>query len=257
MSTFTIIRSADRDIWRDSAVISRQSFPATGSFDLEANAFGLLMVHNDDIVSPGEGFDMHFHKDVEIVSWIVDGAVRHRDSGSDDVTVVCAGVAQHISAGSGVRHSEVNDAGYTSRQTARIVQSWLPADVSGTTPSHKAHDFNDALSAAAGFIQVAGPDSTLPLGTAGASMWVARLDGGDAVLPGATFTHLYVIRGAVEVAGYELGEGDVLRGTDVGELTVRGAGEVLVWVMDRGLSKRKTEKAPVLPEPPANQYPME
>ncbi|EEW50777.1 hypothetical protein HMPREF0290_0617 [Corynebacterium efficiens YS-314] len=61
MGTFTVIRSADRDIWRDSAVISRQSFPATGSFDLEANAFGLLMVHNDDIVSPGEGFDMHFH----------------------------------------------------------------------------------------------------------------------------------------------------------------------------------------------------
>lgn len=237
MSTFTVIRSADRDHWRDSAVISRQSFPATGSFDLEANAFGLLMVHNDDIVSPGEGFDMHFHKDVEIVSWIVDGAVRHRDSGSDDVTVVCAGMAQHISAGSGVRHSEVNDAGYTSRQTARIVQSWLPADVAGTSPSHQAHDFNDALTAAAGFIQVAGPDSTLPLGTAGASMWVARLDGeggAGAELPGAAFVHLYVIRGAVEVAGHELGEGDVLRGTEVGEVTVRGTGEVLVWLMNRG-----------------------
>lgn len=62
-------------------MVSRQSFPATGSFNLEANAFGLLMVHNDDLVSPGEGFDMHFHKDVEIVSWIVDGAVKHRDSG--------------------------------------------------------------------------------------------------------------------------------------------------------------------------------
>ena len=237
MSTFTVIRSADRDHWRDSAVISRQSFPATGSFDLEANAFGLLMVHNDDIVSPGEGFDMHFHKDVEIVSWIVDGAVRHRDSGSDDATVVRAGMAQHISAGSGVRHSEVNDAGYTSRQTARIVQSWLPADAAGTTPSHKAHDFNEVLSGAAGFIQVAGPDSPLPLGTAGASMWVAWLDEEDnagAELPGAAFVHLYVIRGAVEVAGHELGEGDVLRGTEVGEVTVRGTGEVLVWLMNRG-----------------------
>ena len=237
MSTFTVIRSADRDHWRDSAVISRQSFPATGSFDLEANAFGLLMVHNDDIVSPGEGFDMHFHKDVEIVSWIVDGAVRHRDSGSDDITVVRAGMAQHISAGSGVRHSEVNDAGYTSRQTARIVQSWLPADAAGTTPSHQAHDFNEALSVVAGFVQVAGPDSPLPLGTAGASMWVARLDGeggAGAELPGAAFVHLYVIRGAVEVAGHELGEGDVLRGTEVGEVTVRGTGEVLVWLMNRG-----------------------
>lgn len=242
MSTFTVIRSADRDIWRDSAVISRQSFPATGSFDLEANAFGLLMVHNDDIVSPGEGFDMHFHKDVEIVSWIVDGAVRHRDSGSNDVTVVRAGMAQHISAGAGVRHSEVNDAGYTSRQTARIVQSWLPADLTGTTPSHKAHDFTEALAEAAGFVQIAGPDSPLPLGTAGASMWVARLDGDGGVdgagaeLPGAAFIHLYVIRGDVEVAGQELSEGDVLRGKDAGELMVRGSGEVLIWLMDRGIS---------------------
>ena len=78
MTTFAIIRSGDRDHWRDSAIISRQSFPATGNFDLEANAFGLLMMHNDDIVAPGEGFDMHFHKDVEIISWIVDGAVHHR-----------------------------------------------------------------------------------------------------------------------------------------------------------------------------------
>ena len=239
MSTFTVIRSADRDHWRDSAVISRQSFPATGSFDLEANAFGLLMVHNDDIVSPGEGFDMHFHKDVEIVSWIVEGAVRHRDSGSDDATVIEKGMAQHISAGSGVRHSEVNDAGYTSRQIARIVQSWLPADVAGTVPSHKAHDFNDAFSEAAGFIRIAGPDSPLPLGAAGASMWVARLDGDAGVgadLPGAMFVHLYVIRGAVDVAGYKPREGDVLRATDTRELNVRGSGEILVWLMDRGIS---------------------
>lgn len=66
--TFTVVDSADRAPLKDSAVISRQSFPAAGSFDLKAGSFGLLMVHNDDTVSPGEGFDMHFHKDVRIVS---------------------------------------------------------------------------------------------------------------------------------------------------------------------------------------------
>lgn len=234
MSTSNVIRSADRDHWKDPAVYSRQSFPATGSFDLEANAFGLLMVHNDDIVSPGEGFDMHFHKDMEIVSWIVEGALRHRDSGSAEVTVVSAGMAQHISAGSGVRHSEVNDAGYTSRQKARIVQSWLPADTAGTTPSHQTHDFSAALSSG-DFIQVAGPESPLPLGTTGASMWVARLSASAAELPGAAFIHLYVVSGNITAAGHDLAEGDVLRAEDSEKLTVEGSGEVLAWVMERGI----------------------
>lgn len=236
MTTFAVVRSASRDHWRDSAVFSRQSFPATGSFDLKASAFGLLMVHNDDIVSPGEGFDMHFHKDVEIVSWIVDGSIRHRDSGSDSPTVLVNGMAQHISAGSGVRHSEVNDNGYTSRQNARIVQSWLPADRAGTPPSHKAYDFTDALAGSGAFIQVAGPDSPLPLGTSGASMWVAHLDdGGLATLPGAAYIHLYVIAGTFSAHGHNLNEGDVLRVTGSDELTVQGTGEVLAWVMERAI----------------------
>ncbi|GAB3698063.1 pirin family protein [Corynebacterium nasicanis] len=234
MTTFTIIRSQDRDRWRDAAVDSWQSFPATGNFDLEANAFGLLMMHNDDIVSPGEGFDMHFHKDVEIVSWIVDGAVRHRDSGSDEVTEVHAGMAQHISAGSGVRHAEINAGGYTSGRTVRVVQSWVQADELGTTPFHASHDFSGET----GLFQVAGEGSPLPLGTAGAAMYVARLDADPVTVPGSAFVHLYVISGAVEAAGHELSEGDALRATDVADIEVRGEGQILVWVMERGVEKR-------------------
>lgn len=235
MSTFTVIRSAERDHWRDAAIHSRQSFPATGNFDLEANAFGLLMVHNDDIVAPGEGFDMHFHKDVEIVTWVIDGAVHHRDSGSDDVTEVRAGMAQHISAGAGVRHSEVNAGGYTSGSPVRVVQSWLPADVKGTTPFHASHDFSADV-AAGGLFQVAGPDSPLPLGTAGAAMYIALIDATPLTLPGAPYVHLYVMDGEVTVAGETLREGDVLRGRDVEKLEATGQGQVLIWVMDRAIT---------------------
>lgn len=146
--------------------------------------------------------------------------------------MISIGMAQHISAGSGVRHSEVNGAGYTSRQTARIIQSWLPADAAGTTPSHKAHDFNDALSSGE-FIQVADPDSPLLLGTEGASMWVARLSDSVAELPGAPFIHLYLVSGNITAAGHNLAEGDVLRAQDVENLTVEGSSEVLAWVMQR------------------------
>ena len=232
MSTFIVIRSDERDRWRDAAVDSRQSFPATGNFDLEANAFGLLLVHNDDTVSPGEGFDMHFHRDVEIVTWVIEGAVHHRDSGSDGITEVRAGMAQHISAGSGVRHSEVNAGGYTSRSPVRVVQSWLPADEKGTRPFHASHDFSGAT----GLIHVAGQGSPLPIGTAGADLYVALVDAAPVTVPGAAYVHLYVIDGEVSVAGETLNAGDVLRGRDVEKLEVEGSGQILVWVMERGIS---------------------
>jgi quercetin 2,3-dioxygenase len=233
MSTFRVVRSGERDLWRDAALTSRQSFPATGNFDLAANAFGLLMVHNDDVVAPGEGFDMHQHDNVEIVTWVVEGRLRHRDSGAEGVTELGAGSAQHISAGSGVRHSEVNAAGYTSRSPVRVVQSWLPADIPDTTPFHASHDFNEELDRG-GLVQVAGPDSPLPLGTAGAALYAARLTS-EVTVPAGGCVHLYVIDGQVEAAGHRLGEGDALRATDTGELTVNGAAEILVWVMSRGI----------------------
>lgn len=231
MSPIRVIRSAGRDIWRGSDILSRQSFPATGNFDLEANAFGLLMVHNDDVVAPGEGFDMHQHDNVEILTWVVDGNLRHRDSGSAGSTELGAGCAQHISAGAGVRHSEVNAAGYTSRSSVRVVQSWLPADNRDTAPFHASHDYNGAL-AGGGLVQIAGPGSPLPLGTAGAALYAAR-PAPEVVVPAGAFVHLYVVRGDVTAAGERLAEGDALRATGAGELTVAGEGEILVWVMDR------------------------
>lgn len=233
MSPIRVIRSAGRDIWRGSDILSRQSFPATGNFDLEANAFGLLMVHNDDVVAPGEGFDMHQHDNVEILTWVVDGNLRHRDSGSAGFTELGAGCAQHISAGAGVRHSEVNAAGYTSRSSVRVVQSWLPADNRDTAPFHASHDYNGAL-AGGGLVQIAGPGSQLPLGTAGAALYAAR-PAPEVVVPAGAFVHLYVVRGDVTAAGERLAEGDALRATGAGELTVAGEGEILVWVMERGV----------------------
>lgn len=67
-----IIRAGDRHHWRDAWLDSWQSFPATGNFDLAANAHGVLLVHNDDRVDAGETLDMHQHRDAEIVTWVLD-----------------------------------------------------------------------------------------------------------------------------------------------------------------------------------------
>lgn len=238
MSTFKVIPSSARDHWRDSALISRQSFPATGNFDLAANAYGLLMVHNDDVVGPGEGFDMHQHDNVEIITWVVAGQLRHRDNGADQATELGAGFAQHISAGSGVRHSEVNAAGYTSRSSVRVVQSWLPADHPNTVPHHASYDFNAALTQG-DFIQIAGPKSPLPIGTAGAQLWVARPKKGvQLILPHALYLHVYLIHGAASIGSEELAEGDVARLTEhpQAQIHITADSEILVWAMGRGLS---------------------
>lgn len=235
--TVTVVRSAERDLWRDAALTSRQSFPATGNFDLAAGAFGLLMVHNDDTVAPGEGFDMHSHDNVEIITWVVDGRLRHRDNGSTTATELGPGCAQHISAGSGVRHSEVNAAGYTSRETVRVVQSWLPADHRDTPPFHASHDFTPTLIDAP-LVPVAGPSSPLPLGTAGAALWAGRPDAGtDVPLPRARYLHVYVIHGRLSLAEEDLAEGDVARLIDHGDVTAHAVtgSEILVWAMDRAL----------------------
>ena len=273
-----VIRSADRHIWPGAEVRSRQSFAATGNSDFIGNAFGLLLVHNDDVVAPGEGFDMHQHRDVEIVSWIIDGRVRHRDSDGRDL-LLTPGMSQHVSAGSGVRHSEVNANGFTSGRSLRVIQVWLPPDRTGTTPRHAEADFSAAL-AAGGFVTVAvGPDregdddarlrddtasptapNPLRTGTTGAVFRVAHMTPGETLTATdgeAPYVHVFVATGEVTVggpaseqltgdsgsgAGTTLSEGDAVRLTGAGALTLTASApsEVLVWEMDR----RADEPAP-------------
>lgn len=264
-----IIRADERSTWRDSALLSRQSFPATGSFDLEGNAFGLLMVHNDDVVAPGEGFDMHQHRDVELVTWVMGGRLRHRDDGGMEgsaagtESILPPGMAQRVSAGRGIRHSELNASGYLDGTKLHVIQAWLPPDERGATPSHDEVDLNESLATAASadspaerLIPVAsGTPGAAPLTirTSGATLWAGRIPAGaDFTLPAARFTHFFVAKGTVEFNGTSLYDGDVARITstasDSADFPAVGAtadsqlsaiaiddAEVLIWAMDRAI----------------------
>ncbi|WP_291480218.1 pirin family protein [Corynebacterium sp.] len=259
----TVIPSADRARWPGSDIVSRQSFPATGSTRMTDYAFGLLLIHNDDIVEPGEGFDMHQHADVEIVSWVVHGRLRHRDSSGTE-TVLGPGQAEAITAGRGVRHAETNAAGFTSRDTVRVVQMWLPTDEAGADPSHAVADLDDALDAASAvgeFVTVAaghpdpGPDApaapaALRIRTSGARLRAARPVPGQAVTTDpARYTHVFVVSGAVRLHTpevHDLREGDAARVVDGGALRIEALtdgrtegqdrAEVLVWEMSRSVA---------------------
>lgn len=200
---------------------SKQSFPATGNFDLRQSSFGQLYIHNDDVISPGEGFGMHQHQDMEIVSWIMEGATQHRDTTGSKVTVP-AHSAQVFSAGTGMSHSEVNAANYTSGQKLRVVQMWLPPDTLGVQPRHAEADFSDTIEQSREneefFLVVGGPQVNAPLaiGTTGAELQVAYLNAGaHSTLQEARYVHFYVAEGAVRVSTHTgtetLRAGDVLR----------------------------------------------
>src|SRR3954447_15068068 len=111
--------------WLDSA----HSFSFGHHYDPRNTHHGLLLVNNDDTVAPGTGFETHPHRDMEIVTWVLRGSLVHRDS-TGRTGVIHPGLAQRMSAGTGIRHSERNDA----HDPVRFVQMWVVPDEGGGAP---------------------------------------------------------------------------------------------------------------------------
>ena len=139
---------------------------------------GLLVVSNDDRVAAGGGFGTHGHRDMEIVTWVLDGELAHRDStGTDDV--IRPGLAQRMSAGSGIRHSEMNA---SADVPVHFVQMWVVPDTAGVEPGYEQLDISGEL-ASGGLVPVAsgqGHEAAISIHQRDATLFAARLD------PGAT-----------------------------------------------------------------------
>jgi redox-sensitive bicupin YhaK (pirin superfamily) len=196
---------------------------------------GLLLVSNDDLVAPGRGFGTHGHRDMEIVTWVLDGALRHEDSiGTNDV--ITPGLAQRMSAGSGIRHSEVNA---SATEPVHLIQMWVPPDTTGLAPEYEQTDVSDRLAAGGLFALASGrePHAAITIHQRDATLWVARLAADEeAVVPEAPFVHVFVARGgAAFVSRLEEGlleEGDALRLAGEEAVTLKAGpdgAEVLIW----------------------------
>src|SRR5260221_11253357 len=110
MSTLDVRRAADRSHTRTGWLDSRHSFSFSTHYDPDNTGFGLLLVSNDDRVSPGTGFTTHPHRDMEIVTWVLNGELEPKDS-QGNAGIIYPGLAQRMSAGPGVWHSEMNPRG--------------------------------------------------------------------------------------------------------------------------------------------------
>ena len=234
-------RFATRLGWLDS----KHSFSFGHHYDPRNTSFGLLLVSNDDVVAPGSGFETHAHRDMEIVTWVLEGGLVHQDSEGHS-GVVYPGLAQRMSAGSGILHSEKNDAwrlqgGPAHDEPVHFVQMWVLPDEPGIAPGYEQLDINPELDRG-GLVTVASGREehrearAIRIRQRAAALHAARLRAGEAVtLPAAPFVHLYVAEGAVELEGAgPLGAGDTVRLTaaDGQRVTAGAAGaEVLVWEM--------------------------
>jgi redox-sensitive bicupin YhaK (pirin superfamily) len=244
-----IRRATDRAATDIGWLDSKHSFSFGPHWDPKNVHHGLLLVNNDDIVTAGTGFDTHPHRDMEIVTWVLNGSLVHQDS-TGHSGVIYPGLAQRMSAGSGILHSEKNDSwrlgGEKHADPVHFVQMWVVPDENGITPGYEQLEIDGELLAgglipvASGMPQHAGA-AAIRIANKYAALHAARLAPGQSVtLPEAPFLHLFVPRGSVELEGAGvLGTGDAVRFTATGGQRVTAGAEpaeVLVWEMHASLA---------------------
>jgi redox-sensitive bicupin YhaK (pirin superfamily) len=231
--TVDVRRADDRARTKIDWLDSRHSFSFGDHYDPANTHHALLLVNNDDIVAPGGGFGAHPHRDMEIVTWVLQGSLAHRDSMGNS-GVIYPGLAQRMSAGTGVQHSEMNG---SDSEPVHFVQMWVLPDQSGIAPEYQQQEVllrdGELTPIASGR-----HDAAITLHNKAAALHVARLQPGDTIaLPDAPYLHLFIARGEVTL-DEPLHEGDAVRFTAAGShrVTATAPAEILVWEMHANLS---------------------
>ncbi len=212
-------RGHERGLAEHGWLRSMHSFSFADYHDPQHMGFGPLRVINEDRVQPGQGFGTHGHRDMEILSYVLEGALAHRDSMGNG-SVIRPGDVQRMSAGTGVRHSEFNA---SEREPVHFLQVWIEPDVRGLAPGYEERRF-EAADKRGRLRLIASPDAAEGSVTLhqDASVYAALVDGAEAVefaqRPGRR-TYVHVARGAVQVDGHALEAGDAVKIT--GEARVR------------------------------------
>ena len=231
ISTIDIRQADDRFHTRAGWLDSKHSFSFGHHYSPDNTNHGQLLVLNDDRVAGGTGFETHPHRDMEIVTWVLDGELEHKDS-EGNRGLIYPGLAQRMSAGTGIWHSEKN---WSKTNEVHFIQMWVVPDTASIDPGYQQVDVNDLLDRG-GLVPVAsgqGHDAAIAIQQRDAVLWAARLRPGHQVaVPEAAFGHVFVAKGTVnmESAGL-LAAGDAVRLTATGglHLTADDDAEILIW----------------------------
>jgi redox-sensitive bicupin YhaK (pirin superfamily) len=216
-----IVRDTDRFVTEARDITTRHSFSYGTHYDAARVGFAAVRAINTERLAPGAGYEAHRHADVEIVTWVVEGALRHADTAGGG-GVIRPGTVQRLSAGSGVEHTEVN----ASADAPLVFVQMMLASHHEAAPEYEQVELPAATGELLTSVQV----------HAAAELLVVRLDGGEMVtVPGAPMSLVHVARGEVRLGDTVLLAGDEAHLTDWGpyDLSATGiGGEVLIWQLE-------------------------
>lgn len=207
----TLRRSDERGYADHGWLQSFHSFSFADYHDQAHMGFGPLRVINDDVIAPGRGFGMHGHRDMEIVTYVLQGELAHQDSLGNGASIL-PGDVQRMTAGKGIMHSEFNQA---QRESTHLLQIWIEPSERGLRPGYEQKNFSDADKR--GHLRlVASPDGRDGSVTihADATLRVGLFDGeetAELTLDPARKAYVHVARGAAVVNGQALNAGDALK----------------------------------------------
>ncbi len=229
---FELRKSEERGHANHGWLDAHHSFSFAEYYDPKQMGFGSLRVLNDDRIAAGGGFGTHGHKDMEIITYVLDGELAHKDSMGNG-SVIRPGDVQRMSAGKGVMHSEFNHA--PDSQT-HLLQIWITPDQLGIAPGYEEKHFDSA--AKRGRLRlVASPQGEEGAVTIhqDARLYVGLFDGAESAamtLPAGRRAYVHVARGEVHVNGIALKEGDGLKATDEGQLEISQGRQAEVLLFD-------------------------
>jgi len=227
-----IIPSNDRYHQNIGWLDTRWHFSFSDYYDPKNMQWGALRVFNDDVVQPGQGFGTHPHKDMEIITCVLDGALEHKDS-LGNTGVIRKGEVQVMSAGKGIRHSEYN---HSKAEPLHLLQLWIFPRKQGLEPRWEQRAFTSAL--AKGKLLPVVSDGRIPqtlridqdaavyLSQLGAEQQVSHASAKDRK------GYLFVISGEVSLNGKDLAAGDQARISGESQLNIRGRGESELMLLD-------------------------
>jgi redox-sensitive bicupin YhaK (pirin superfamily) len=213
-------RATERGHAQHGWLDSWHSFSFADYHDPAHMGYSALRVINEDRIQPGTGFGTHGHRDMEIVSYVLEGALAHKDSMGNGSAIV-PGDVQRMSAGRGVQHSEFN---HSKDGVTHFLQIWIEPNVRGIPPGYEQKHF-DAASKRGRLRLVASPDGADGSVTIhqDARLYVTLLDGAErvrhALAPGRK-AYVHVARGALTVNGTPLGTGDALKASGVADIVL-------------------------------------
>ena len=228
----TLRRSSERGHANHGWLNSYHSFSFASYQDPNHMGFGPLRVFNEDRVAPGQGFGTHGHRDMEIISYVLSGALEHKDSIGNG-SVLRPGYVQRMSAGKGVMHSEFNP---SPNEPVHFLQIWIEPHVVGIAPSYEETQFSDAEKR--GKLRVIaspdGRDGSVKIHQ-DACVYASLLDGNDAVSHALALgrqAYVHVVRGIVSANGQTLGTGDAAKIGAEAYMELSGAKDAEILLFD-------------------------